>query len=55
MTDDGRIRFIDINDEIERNEILIRYLNWNSQPIPIPKIGYKKAMDGEDMRESFGK
>ena len=53
MNDDGRIRFIDINDEIERNEILIRYLNLNSQPIA--KNGYKKAMDGEDMRESFGK
>ena len=51
MYDQGRIKFIDIGDDFERDEILSNYLKSGI----IPKNFYKKAMEGEDMRESFGK
>jgi hypothetical protein len=51
MHDTYRIRFIDIEDDLDRNEIIKGYLKGEC----LSKNEYKKTMEGHDMSESFAK
>ena len=51
MLDANKIRFIDIEDSFDKDEILQGYVNGKC----MTKNQYKKAMEGEDMRISFTK
>ncbi len=52
MLDTEKIKFIDIEDQIDRDEIIQGYLRGGNT---ISKIPYKKAMEGADMRVHFAK
>jgi len=51
MRNEGRVNFIDIEDEVERNELLRAYCN----PLgSIDKAKYRPAMEGPGMKRKFG-
>ncbi len=51
MRNEGRVNFIDIDDETEREELLRAYCN----PLgSIDKDKYRKAMEGPGMKRKFG-
>ena len=49
MNESGHISFIDIEDDIDREELLEVYLDSPGVPLE----GYKNAMEGKDMRQKF--